>query len=120
MGICSRQERIQKAIDVVIEKCKAEKDYLFTVYPFQCMSLKTTQVSYDGELHKHPQLEADLTAMREIYGPNAVSLRYVVYPSYCGTFNILEVEFHVDLPSLPKHSSSLMNYAYCGKRKEHS
>lgn len=30
MGICSRQERIQKAIDVVIEKCKAEKDYLFT------------------------------------------------------------------------------------------
>nr|XP_038025541.1 protein mono-ADP-ribosyltransferase PARP8-like isoform X2 [Anas platyrhynchos] len=75
MGICSRQERIQKAIDVVIEKCKAEKDYLFTVYPFQCMSLKTTQVSYDGELHKHPQLEADLTAMREIYGPNAVSLR---------------------------------------------
>lgn len=34
------------------------------------------QVSYDGELHKHPQLEADLTAVREIYGPNAVSLRY--------------------------------------------
>ncbi|XP_031413097.1 protein mono-ADP-ribosyltransferase PARP8-like [Meleagris gallopavo] len=33
------------------------------------------QVSYDGELHKHPQLEADLIAVREIYGPNAVSLR---------------------------------------------
>ncbi|XP_068521418.1 protein mono-ADP-ribosyltransferase PARP8-like isoform X2 [Anas acuta] len=88
MGICSRQERIQKDIDVVIEKCKAEKDYLFTVYPFQCMSLKTTQVSYDGELHKHPQLEADLTAMREIYGPNAVSLRVVLTPSQ-GCFSFL-------------------------------
>lgn len=36
------------------------------------------QVSYDGELHKHPQLEADLTAVREIYGPSAVSLRYII------------------------------------------
>ncbi|OBS66542.1 hypothetical protein A6R68_04917 [Neotoma lepida] len=33
------------------------------------------QVNYDGELHKHPQLEADLSAVREIYGPHAVSLR---------------------------------------------
>lgn len=29
MGMCSRQERIQKDIDVVIQKCKAEKDCLF-------------------------------------------------------------------------------------------
>lgn len=33
------------------------------------------QVSYDGELRKHPQLEADLSAVRELYGPHAVSLR---------------------------------------------
>ncbi|KAG2466554.1 PARP8 polymerase, partial [Polypterus senegalus] len=32
------------------------------------------QVNYDGELHKHPQLEADLAAVRELYGSNAVSL----------------------------------------------
>lgn len=29
MGMCSRQERIQKDIDVVIQKSKAEKDCLF-------------------------------------------------------------------------------------------
>lgn len=29
MGMCSRQERIQKDIDIVIQKCKAEKDCLF-------------------------------------------------------------------------------------------
>ncbi|EPY80156.1 poly [ADP-ribose] polymerase 8 isoform 2 [Camelus ferus] len=74
------------------------KDQL--VYPIQYMYLKITQesrqnstveedsegdndseefyyggqVNYDGELHKHPQLEADLSAVREIYGPHAVSL----------------------------------------------
>nr|XP_048705313.1 protein mono-ADP-ribosyltransferase PARP8 isoform X3 [Caretta caretta] len=173
MGMCSRQERIQKDIDVVIQKCKAEKDCLFTDFRYSdstftftyiggaksisysvhvsedypdntyvsssdndedvlvttesipvifhriatelrktsdvncCLSIKSKlqrengedsrhnsaveedsegdndseefyyggQVNYDGELHKHPQLEADLTAVREIYGPNAVSLR---------------------------------------------
>lgn len=29
MGMCSRQERIQKDIDVVIQKSRAEKDCLF-------------------------------------------------------------------------------------------
>lgn len=29
MGMCSRQERIQKDIDIVVQKCKAEKDCLF-------------------------------------------------------------------------------------------
>lgn len=33
------------------------------------------QVNYDGELHKHPQLEADLAAVRDLYGHHAVSLR---------------------------------------------
>jgi poly [ADP-ribose] polymerase 6/8 len=33
-------------------------------------------VNYDGELHKHPQLEADLQAVKELYGTHAVSLRY--------------------------------------------
>lgn len=44
------------------------------------------QVSYDGELHKHPQLEADLAAVREIYGPNAVSLRLVCLFLYSVTY----------------------------------
>ncbi|KTF89521.1 hypothetical protein cypCar_00022929, partial [Cyprinus carpio] len=35
------------------------------------------QVNYDGELHKHPQLEADLAAVRDLYGHHAVSLRYL-------------------------------------------
>lgn len=38
---------------------------------------------------------------------------------YCGTFNILEIELHVDLPSLPKHKSSGDFCLLCGKRKEH-
>ncbi|XP_071658158.1 protein mono-ADP-ribosyltransferase PARP8 isoform X2 [Patagioenas fasciata] len=178
MGMCSRQERIQKDIDVVIQKCKAEKDCLFADFRYSdstftftytggsksvsysvhvsedypdntyvsssdndedvlvttepipvifhqiatelrktsdvnyCLSIKSKlqrengeesrynstveddsegdndseefyyggQVSYDGELHKHPQLEADLTAVREIYGPSAVSLRSPSYP----------------------------------------
>jgi hypothetical protein len=29
MGMCSRQERIQKDIDIVIQKSRAEKDCLF-------------------------------------------------------------------------------------------
>ncbi|MXQ81177.1 hypothetical protein E5288_WYG012719 [Bos mutus] len=160
MGMCSRQERIQKDIDVVIQKSRAEKDCLFagertfllpyfqdrnntyvsssendedvlvTTEPIPvifhrlatelrktndincCLSIKSKlqkengeesrqnstveedsegdndseefyyggQVNYDGELHKHPQLEADLSAVREIYGPHAVSLRVVSKP----------------------------------------
>ncbi|MEE6522294.1 hypothetical protein FKM82_020763 [Ascaphus truei] len=34
MGMCSRQERIQKDIDIVIQKCKAEKDCLFTDFRY--------------------------------------------------------------------------------------
>lgn len=30
MGMCSRQERIQKDVDIVIQSCKAEKDCLFS------------------------------------------------------------------------------------------
>uniref|UniRef100_D6RFH0 Poly(ADP-ribose) polymerase family member 8 n=1 Tax=Homo sapiens TaxID=9606 RepID=D6RFH0_HUMAN len=44
MGMCSRQERIQKDIDVVIQKSRAEKDCLFAVYPTQYMYLKITQL----------------------------------------------------------------------------
>uniref|UniRef100_A0A671RY09 Poly [ADP-ribose] polymerase n=1 Tax=Sinocyclocheilus anshuiensis TaxID=1608454 RepID=A0A671RY09_9TELE len=149
MGMCSRQERIQKDVDIVIQKCKAEKDCLFfgefplsllikrhlLVFVFSDntyvsnsenndevlvtrdpipvifhriatgknryyliikeLRLKKTneseedsegdndseefyyvgQVNYDGELHKHPQLEADLAAVRDLYGHHAVSLR---------------------------------------------
>lgn len=41
MGMCSRQERIQKDIDVVIQKSRAEKDCLFAgeFSPFQSLSL---------------------------------------------------------------------------------
>lgn len=49
--------------------------HLIVNYPFW-------QVNYDGELHKHPQLEADLSAVREIYGPHAVSLRYTASVYY--------------------------------------
>uniref|UniRef100_A0A8C2F962 Uncharacterized protein n=1 Tax=Cyprinus carpio TaxID=7962 RepID=A0A8C2F962_CYPCA len=35
MGMCSRQERIQKDVDIVIQRCKAEKDCLFSgEFPF--------------------------------------------------------------------------------------
>ncbi|KAM9251524.1 protein mono-ADP-ribosyltransferase PARP8-like isoform 1-T1 [Cariama cristata] len=192
MGMCSRQERIQKDIDVVIRKCKAEKDCLFADFRYSdstftftyiggsksvsysvhvsedypdntyvsssdndedvlvtteplpvifhqiatelrktsdvnyCLSIKSKlqrenreesqhnstveedsegdndseefyyggQVSYDGELHKHPQLEADLTAVREIYGPNAVSLREY------GAIDDVDIDLHIDVSFL--------------------
>uniref|UniRef100_A0A0E9X0T7 Uncharacterized protein n=1 Tax=Anguilla anguilla TaxID=7936 RepID=A0A0E9X0T7_ANGAN len=34
MGMCSRQERIQKDVDIVIQRCKAEKDCLFSDFRF--------------------------------------------------------------------------------------
>ncbi|CAB1322471.1 unnamed protein product [Coregonus sp. 'balchen'] len=34
MGMCSRQERIQKDVDIVIQKCKAEKDCLFSDFRY--------------------------------------------------------------------------------------
>ncbi|XP_049649538.1 protein mono-ADP-ribosyltransferase PARP8-like isoform X2 [Accipiter gentilis] len=192
MGMCSRQERIQKDIDVVIQKCKAEKDCLFADFRYSdstftftyiggsksvsysvhvsedypdntyvsssdndedvlvttepipvifhqiatelrktsdvnyCLSIRSKlqrengeesqhnstveedsegdndseefyyggQVSYDGELHKHPQLEADLTAVREIYGPNAVSLREY------GAIDDVDIDLHIDVSFL--------------------
>ncbi|KAJ7427162.1 Poly [ADP-ribose] polymerase 8 [Willisornis vidua] len=97
-----------------------EKVLLLILYPIQCMSLRITQeswhnstveedsegdndseefyyggqVSYDGELHKHPQLEADLTAVREIYGPNAVSLREY------GAIDDVDIDLHIDVSFL--------------------
>ncbi|XP_044302219.1 protein mono-ADP-ribosyltransferase PARP8 isoform X2 [Varanus komodoensis] len=192
MGMCSRQERIQKDIDVVIQKCKAEKDCLFADFRYAdstftftyiggsksvsysvhvsedypdntyvsssdndedvlvttepipvifhriatelrktsdvscCLSIKSKlqrengeesrhssaveedsegdndseefyyggQVSYDGELHKHPQLEADLAAVRELYGPNAVSLREY------GAIDDVDIDLHIDVSFL--------------------
>ncbi|XP_025051914.1 poly [ADP-ribose] polymerase 8 isoform X5 [Alligator sinensis] len=192
MGMCSRQERIQKDIDVVIQKCKADKDCLFADFRYSdstftftyiggsksvsysvhvsedypdntyvsssdndedvlvttepipvifqriatelkktsdvncCLSIKSKlqrengeesrhnsaveedsegdndseefyyggQVSYDGELHKHPQLEADLTAVREIYGPSAVSLREY------GAIDDVDIDLHIDVSFL--------------------
>ncbi|XP_056680907.1 protein mono-ADP-ribosyltransferase PARP8 isoform X3 [Monodelphis domestica] len=52
------------------------------------------QVNYDGELHKHPQLEADLTAVREIYGPHAVSLREY------GAIDDVDIDLHIDVSFL--------------------
>ncbi|XP_072272783.1 protein mono-ADP-ribosyltransferase PARP8 [Pyxicephalus adspersus] len=190
MGMCSRQERIQKDIDIVIQKCKAEKDCLFSDFKYSdstftftflggtksvaysvhvsedypdntyvsssendedvlvttepipiifhritelrkcndftsCLSIKSKlqkengeesrhsaveedsegdndseefyyggQVSYDGELHKHPQLEADLAAVREIYGHNAVSLREY------GAIDDVDIDLHIDVSFL--------------------
>ncbi|XP_018419957.1 PREDICTED: poly [ADP-ribose] polymerase 8 isoform X2 [Nanorana parkeri] len=191
MGMCSRQERIQKDIDIVIQKCKAEKDCLFSDFKYSdstftftflggtksvaysvhvsedypdntyvsssendedvlvttepipiifhritelrksnditsCLSIKSKlqkengeesrhgsaveedsegdndseefyyggQVSYDGELHKHPQLEADLAAVREIYGPTAVSLREY------GAIDDVDIDLHIDVTFL--------------------
>ncbi|XP_077203202.1 protein mono-ADP-ribosyltransferase PARP8 isoform X2 [Paroedura picta] len=192
MGMCSRQERIQKDIDIVVQKCKAEKDCLFADFRYAdstftftyvggtksisysvhvsedypdntyvsssdndedvlvttepipiifhristelrktndvncCLSIKSKlqrengeesrhssaveedsegdndseefyyggQVSYDGELHKHPQLEADLAAVRELYGPNAVSLREY------GAIDDVDIDLHIDVSFL--------------------
>ncbi|XP_057599746.1 protein mono-ADP-ribosyltransferase PARP8 isoform X2 [Hippopotamus amphibius kiboko] len=52
------------------------------------------QVNYDGELHKHPQLEADLSAVREIYGPRAVSLREY------GAIDDVDIDLHIDVSFL--------------------
>ncbi|XP_062942523.1 protein mono-ADP-ribosyltransferase PARP8 isoform X2 [Cynocephalus volans] len=192
MGMCSRQERIQKDIDVVIQKSRAEKDCLFADFRYSdstftftyvggpksvsysvhvsedypdntyvsssendedvlvttepipvifhriatelrktddincCLSIKSKlqkengeesrqnstveedsegdndseefyyggQVNYDGELHKHPQLEADLSAVREIYGSHAVSLREY------GAIDDVDIDLHIDVSFL--------------------
>ncbi|XP_068846551.1 protein mono-ADP-ribosyltransferase PARP8 isoform X2 [Capricornis sumatraensis] len=192
MGMCSRQERIQKDIDVVIQKSRSEKDCLFADFRYSdstftftyvggpksvsysvhvsedypdntyvsssendedvlvttepipvifhrlatelrktndincCLSIKSKlqkengeesrqnstveedsegdndseefyyggQVNYDGELHKHPQLEADLSAVREIYGPHAVSLREY------GAIDDVDIDLHIDVSFL--------------------
>uniref|UniRef100_A0A8C9U569 Poly [ADP-ribose] polymerase n=1 Tax=Scleropages formosus TaxID=113540 RepID=A0A8C9U569_SCLFO len=187
--MCSRQERIQKDVDIVIQRCKAEKDCPFSDFRYSdstftftyakgpkryvnglifyffptdntyvsssendddvlvtrdpipvifhriateirincdatnCLSFKSKlhidknqfhsaidedsegdndseefyyggQVNYDGELHKHPQLEADLAAVREIYGPHAVSLREY------GAIDDVDIDLHVDVSFL--------------------
>uniref|UniRef100_A0A8L0DJW4 Poly [ADP-ribose] polymerase n=1 Tax=Oncorhynchus mykiss TaxID=8022 RepID=A0A8L0DJW4_ONCMY len=52
------------------------------------------QVNYDGELHKHPQLEADLAAVREMYGHHAVSLREY------GAIDDVDIDLHIDVSFL--------------------
>ncbi|ROL51442.1 Poly [ADP-ribose] polymerase 8 [Anabarilius grahami] len=189
MGMCSRQERIQKDVDIVIQRCKAEKDCLFSDFRFSdstftftyskgpkrvtysvhvsddypdntyvsnsenddevlvtrdpipvifhriateirinndatsCLSIKSKlqtdknschyaieedsegdndseefyyvgQVNYDGELHKHPQLEADLAAVRDLYGHHAVSLREY------GAIDDVDIDLHIDVTFL--------------------
>uniref|UniRef100_A0A671RXE7 Poly [ADP-ribose] polymerase n=1 Tax=Sinocyclocheilus anshuiensis TaxID=1608454 RepID=A0A671RXE7_9TELE len=52
------------------------------------------QVNYDGELHKHPQLEADLAAVRDLYGHHAVSLSVIAqllsaFLNSCCLINVL-------------------------------
>uniref|UniRef100_A0A8B9JZT9 Poly [ADP-ribose] polymerase n=1 Tax=Astyanax mexicanus TaxID=7994 RepID=A0A8B9JZT9_ASTMX len=171
--MCSRQERIQRDIDIVIQRCKAEKDCLFFDFRFtdatftftyskdntyvsnsenddevlvtrdpipvifhriateirinndatSCLSIKSKlqidknpchyaieedsegdndseefyyggQVNYDGELHKHPQLEADLAAVRDLYGHHAVSLREY------GAIDDVDIDLHIDVSFL--------------------
>ncbi|XP_062873698.1 protein mono-ADP-ribosyltransferase PARP8 [Trichomycterus rosablanca] len=189
MGMCSRQERIQKDVDIVIQRCQAEKDCLFSDFRFSdatftftyskgsrrvsysvhvsddypdntyvsnsenddevlvtrdpipvifhriateirisndatsCLSIKSKlqidkttfhfaveedsegdndseefyyggQVNYDGELHKHPQLEADLAAVRDLYGHHAVSLREY------GAIDDVDIDLHIDVSFL--------------------
>uniref|UniRef100_A0A8C2C5M4 Poly [ADP-ribose] polymerase n=1 Tax=Cyprinus carpio TaxID=7962 RepID=A0A8C2C5M4_CYPCA len=52
------------------------------------------QVNYDGELHKHPQLEADLAAVRDLYGHHAVSLREY------GAIDDVDIDLHIDVTFL--------------------
>ncbi|KAG9355106.1 hypothetical protein JZ751_001819, partial [Albula glossodonta] len=52
------------------------------------------RVNYDGELHKHPQLEADLAAVRELYGHHAVSLREY------GAIDDVDIDLHIDVSFL--------------------
>ncbi|XP_042176159.1 protein mono-ADP-ribosyltransferase PARP8 isoform X2 [Oncorhynchus tshawytscha] len=189
MGMCSRQERIQKDVNIVIQRSKAEKDCLFSDFRYTdatftftyskgsrrvsysvhvsddypdntyvsnsenedevlvtrdpipvifhristeitinndascCLSIKTKlqldknqchyaieedsegdadseefyyggQVNYDGELHKHPQLEADLAAVREMFGHHAVSLREY------GAIDDVDIDLHIDVSFL--------------------
>ncbi|XP_076857180.1 protein mono-ADP-ribosyltransferase PARP8 [Brachyhypopomus gauderio] len=189
MGMCSRQERIQKDVDIVIQRCKAEKDCLFSDFRYtdatftftyskgcrrvsysvhvsddypdntyvsnsenddevlvtrdpipvifhriateirinndatSCLSIKSKlqidkntchyaieedsegdndseefyyggQVNYDGELHKHPQLEADLSAVRDLFGHHAVSLREY------GAIDDVDIDLHIDVSFL--------------------
>uniref|UniRef100_A0AAY4BNI9 Poly [ADP-ribose] polymerase n=1 Tax=Denticeps clupeoides TaxID=299321 RepID=A0AAY4BNI9_9TELE len=186
--MCSRQERIQKDVDIVTQRCKAERDGLFSDFRYaestftftyckgakrvsysvhvsddypdntyvsnsendeglftrdpipvifhriatairgsndatSCLSIKAKlqadknpchysveedsegdndseefyyggQVNYDGELHKHPQLEADLAAVKDLYGPNAVSLREY------GAIDDVDIDLHIDVSFL--------------------
>uniref|UniRef100_A0A8C7MR30 Poly [ADP-ribose] polymerase n=2 Tax=Oncorhynchus kisutch TaxID=8019 RepID=A0A8C7MR30_ONCKI len=199
MGMCSRQERIQKDVNIVIQRCKAEKDCLFSdfrysdatftftyskgsrryislqincllssfpnpdntyvsnsenedevlvtrdqipvifhriatgLFAFQtvcslsvvsllsyllCNNMSNFpqchyaieedsegdadsdefyyggQVNSDGELHKHPQLEVDLAAVREMYGHHAVSLREY------GAIDDVDIDLHIDVSFL--------------------
>ncbi|XP_071001651.1 protein mono-ADP-ribosyltransferase PARP8-like, partial [Oncorhynchus clarkii lewisi] len=52
------------------------------------------QVNSDGELHKHPQLEVDLAAVREMYGHHAVSLREY------GAIDDVDIDLHIDVSFL--------------------
>uniref|UniRef100_A0A8C7T3Q9 Poly [ADP-ribose] polymerase n=1 Tax=Oncorhynchus mykiss TaxID=8022 RepID=A0A8C7T3Q9_ONCMY len=186
--MCSRQERIQKDVNIVIQRCKAEKDCLFSDFRYSdatftftyskvslqikcllssfpnpdntyvsnsenedevlvtrdqipvifhriateirvnndancCLSIKSKhqidknqchyaieedsegdadseefyyggQVNSDGELHKHPQLEVDLAAVREMYGHHAVSLREY------GAIDDVDIDLHIDVSFL--------------------
>eukprot|EP00062_Callorhinchus_milii_P007845 gi/632949872/ref/XP_007890399.1/ PREDICTED: poly [ADP-ribose] polymerase 8 isoform X2 [Callorhinchus milii] len=192
MGMCSRQERIQADIEHVLQRCKADKDCLFSDFRYtdstftftytrgskrvsysvhvsedypdntyvsnsendddvlvtrdpipvifqrittelrfhndatSCLSVRTKlhnerglesrhnstieedsegdndseefyyvgQGNFDGELHKHLQLEADLAAVREIYGPGAVSLREY------GAIDDVDIDLHIDVSFL--------------------
>uniref|UniRef100_A0A8C6H9U0 Poly(ADP-ribose) polymerase family member 8 n=1 Tax=Mus spicilegus TaxID=10103 RepID=A0A8C6H9U0_MUSSI len=44
MGTCSRQERIQKDIDVVIQKSRAEKDCLFADFRYSDSTFTFTYI----------------------------------------------------------------------------
>uniref|UniRef100_A0A673W950 Poly [ADP-ribose] polymerase n=1 Tax=Salmo trutta TaxID=8032 RepID=A0A673W950_SALTR len=187
--MCSRQERIQKDVDIVIQRCKAEKDCLFSDFRYTdatftftyskgsrrystcllssflnpdntyvsnsekedevlvtrdqipvifhriateirvnndancCLSIKSKlqtdknqchyaieedsegdadseefyyggQVNSDGELNKHHQLEADLAAVREMYGHHSVSLREY------GAIDDVDIDLHIDVTFL--------------------
>uniref|UniRef100_A0A667Y4W6 Poly [ADP-ribose] polymerase n=1 Tax=Myripristis murdjan TaxID=586833 RepID=A0A667Y4W6_9TELE len=182
--MCSRQERIQQDVDIVIERCKAEKDCLFSDFRYSDATFTFTyskgpkshyhifytywndflfpdfvsdntyvsnsenddevlittdpipvifhriatagsaltllvfiqchyaieedsegdndseefyyggQVNFDDELHKHPLLEADLQAVRDLYGPHAVSLREY------GAIDDVDIDLHIDVSFL--------------------
>ena len=54
MGMCSRQERIQKDVDIVLQRCKAERDCPFSGECHPLLSLITPECGSTHSVHPGP------------------------------------------------------------------